>query len=133
MIRDHNQLSLEVSTDETVVSADVSISLGLIVTELVINALKHAFPGDRHGKITVVYQSQGLDWTLCVGDDGVGMDSEPDRAKSGLGTSIVMALAKQLKAEVTVSDVNPGTSISVFHVESDASSYGDSPRIEMAV
>jgi two-component sensor histidine kinase len=58
MIRDHNQLSLDVSVDDSVTPADISVSLGLIVTELVINALKHAFPQDRQGKINVDYRSQ---------------------------------------------------------------------------
>ncbi len=43
MIYDHARLSIEANVDETVTSADTSVSLGLIVTELVINALKHAF------------------------------------------------------------------------------------------
>ena len=45
MIRDHDTTSLNVAVDDSVRNADVSVSLGLIVTELVINALKHAFPG----------------------------------------------------------------------------------------
>ncbi len=84
MIRDHNQLSLDVSVDESSTSADVSVSLGLIVTELVINALKHAFPGDRSGKIKVDYRSQGPNWTLSVTDDGIGMPSDAAGAKPGL-------------------------------------------------
>ena len=44
MIRDHDELSIEVNTDRSATGPDASISLGLIVTELVINALKHAFP-----------------------------------------------------------------------------------------
>jgi two-component sensor histidine kinase len=122
MIRDHKQLSLEVTTDASVISADVSISLGLIVTELVINALKHAFPGDRHGAITVNYQSHDLNWTLTVSDDGVGIAEESQSAKSGLGTSIVTALAKQLHAEVSVAQTHPGTAISIVHTEVAAAS-----------
>ena len=64
MIRDHNQLSLSVNVDGSITPAGVSVSLGLIVTELAINALKHAFPGDRKGKISVNYNSDGPNWTL---------------------------------------------------------------------
>jgi two-component system, sensor histidine kinase PdtaS len=115
MIRDHKQLSLVVTADDSVCSANASVSLGLIVTELVINALKHAFPGRRQGKISVDYASVGPAWTLSVGDNGVGMAADPESAKSGLGTSIVEALAKQLHAEVRIAAANPGTSISIVH------------------
>ncbi len=72
MIEDHDRQSIVVSGDGSSVTADVSISLGLIVTELVINALKHAFPAARPGRIKVDYQSHGPNWTLSVGDDGGG-------------------------------------------------------------
>jgi len=114
MIRDHDQLSLDVHTDDSITTADASVSLGLIVTELVINALKHAFSHNRGGKILVDYHSQGPNWTLSVSDNGVGMPSAP-RAKAGLGTTIVQALAKQLGAIVSVADANPGTKVSVAH------------------
>jgi two-component sensor histidine kinase len=115
MIRDHDQIALEVTSDNCITTADTSVSLGLIVTELVINALKHAFPGDRRGRISVDYQSQGPSWTLSVGDDGVGMSVEPSAAKAGLGTSIVQALAAQLGSKVSVANTNPGTKISIVH------------------
>jgi two-component sensor histidine kinase len=114
MIRDHDQLTLDVHTDDSITTADASVSLGLIVTELVINALKHAFSHNRGGKILVDYHSQGPNWTLSVSDNGVGMPSAP-RAKAGLGTTIVQALAKQLGAIVSVADANPGTKVSVAH------------------
>jgi len=115
MIRDHDQLTLEVSADDSLASADISVSLGLIVTELVINALKHAFPGRRKGKIAVDYRADGADWTLSVADNGVGMPADPESAKSGLGTSIVSALAQQLRASVNGSDANPGYKVSIVH------------------
>lgn len=93
----------------------MSVSLGLIVTELVINALKHAFPGhEPEGRIAVDYLANGAGWTLSVGDNGIGMPSGEDM-EPGLGTGIVEALAKQLGATVTVTDRSPGTTVSVVH------------------
>jgi len=117
MIRDHNQLSLDVTVDESRTTADVSVSLGLIVTELVINALKHAFPNDRHGRIVVDYRSNGPDWTLSVTDNGVGMAPGAIVAKRGLGTNIIEALAKQLGAIIEVGDADPGTAVSIAHTQ----------------
>jgi two-component sensor histidine kinase len=120
MIRDHDQVTLGVNVDESTTRADVSVSLGLIVTELVINALKHAFPNDRRGKIEVVYGSRGPNWTLRVSDDGVGMPEDTASAMPGLGTSIVRALVQQLKARIEVSDAHPGTAVSVTHTQIEA-------------
>src|SRR5579859_561493 len=115
MIADPEILTLTVEADEGVATADVSVGLGLVATELVINALKHGFPGGRGGRIVVGYRSRGNDWTLTVTDDGVGMPTGALPAKAGLGTSIVQALAKQLGAEVNVTDAKPGTSVSIGH------------------
>jgi two-component sensor histidine kinase len=59
MIPDRDQILLQVRADEASVTANVSVSLGLIVTELVINALKHAFPDHRRGTIKVGYSAHG--------------------------------------------------------------------------
>lgn len=114
MIEDPARVSLSVSVDDSVVASAKSISIGLIVTELVINALKHAFPDGRNGNIIVSYQARGEDWSLSVGDDGIGMHAHTE-AKAGLGTSIVEALAAQLDAKVEVGDVTPGTRIAIVH------------------
>jgi two-component sensor histidine kinase len=115
MIRDHEQLTLSVTADDGITTADISVSLGLIVTELVINALKHAFPDNRKGRILVDYHARGPNWTLSVSDDGVGMPANPGSAKPGLGTSIVQALTMQLGGKVNVVPANPGTKVSVQH------------------
>ena len=115
MIADHAQLRIDVAVDDSEVGGDISVSVGLIVTELVINALKHAFPGHRRGRILVEYRSQASSWTLTVSDDGVGMPTGPVAANVGLGTTIVEALARQLKADARVSDARPGTSVSIVH------------------
>lgn len=113
MIDDHDRISIVVDGDGSATSSDVSVSLGLIVTELVINALKHAFPDDRCGKVTVEYYSGFEGWALSVNDDGVGMSAANDTA--GLGTAIIQALANQLSATITVSDLAPGTGVTVAH------------------
>jgi two-component sensor histidine kinase len=115
MIRDDAQLSLEVTVDNSITTADISVSLGLIITELVINALKHGFPNNHSGRIIVAYRAHTSDWTLSVSDNGVGMCSNPKNNTPGLGTSIVRALAQQLQARVEVTDANPGTNISIVH------------------
>ena len=115
MIHDPTRLSIRVEADESATNADISVSLGLIVTELVINALKHAYPGGRSGTIIVGYSSHGPNWTLTVRDDGVGMPKDAASATPGLGTSIVEALAKQLHARIQVESPGHGTLVSVIH------------------
>ena len=108
MIRDHNQLSLEVSVDDSKTTADISVSLGLIVTELVINALKHAFPEDRNGKIKVDYHSHGPNWTLSVTDNGVGMPADL-KAKPGLRNEhYSSAHQPTAEADIKISGAHPG-------------------------
>ena len=99
------------------VIARVSVSLGLIVTELVINALKHAFPEGRAGAIVVDCGFRGPNWVLSVSDDGVGMPTDRSQRHTGLGTSIVEALAKQLHAVVAVAPGHPGTHVSITHTQ----------------
>ncbi|MBB3872315.1 sensor histidine kinase [Brevundimonas mediterranea] len=119
MIADHDLVRIEVSGDASALDAEVSVSLGLIVTELVINALKHAFPNGRKGVVSVDFQSLSKDWDLTISDDGVGMPKNPDDSEAGLGTAIVKALASQLDATITVKDLDPGTEVSVLHRKTD--------------
>jgi two-component sensor histidine kinase len=115
MITDSRTLVLEVIGEDAIVDAGVSVSLGLVVTELVINALKHGFPGERGGRITVDYRTVGAAWTLSVSDSGVGMPGGAEPAAPGLGANIIQALASQLAARVKVEDTAPGTRVSLIH------------------
>jgi two-component system, sensor histidine kinase PdtaS len=114
MIADPTLLSLTVEADDSVTTADRSVSLGLIVTELVINSLKHAFPDDgAQGHITVGFHTTGERWSLIVADDGLGLPGDHDQVEPGLGTGIVNALAAQVSATVAVTAGNPGTIVSI--------------------
>jgi two-component sensor histidine kinase len=114
MIRDHRPVTLAVDADAAVVSPHLAVSLGLVVTELVINALKHAFPGDRAGSIVVRYRSVGSGWILSIEDDGIGMPKDGTTAQAGLGTSLVAALARQMEARVELTDCGPGTKTTLY-------------------
>jgi two-component system, sensor histidine kinase PdtaS len=131
MIHDQSMIRIEVTCDNSKTASERSISLGLIVTELVINGLKHAFPNNRKGTITVDYRSAGDEWALTVCDDGIGMPVAGEASKPGLGTSIVEALARQLEADIRVHDGKPGTHVEISH--NDVADIAKVPRLVMAV
>ena len=115
MIDDDGHIALHSNTDGSTATANVATSLGLIVTELVINALKHAFPDpDRAGDIAVDYQAQGTGFALTVTDNGVGIAASAAPTAPGLGTGIVDALARHLGGTVETTDTAPGTKVSVI-------------------
>ena len=105
-------LTLTTQADGGMITSTSGISLGLITAELVINAIKHAFPPDTHGTIVVAYTTNLTGWTLSVADDGIGMKTNAPR-KEGLGSSIVQSLARQLGATVDVITGPGGTKVSI--------------------
>ncbi len=124
MIGDSRPISLKVEADAgTAVSRD-AVSIGLIVTELVMNALKHAFPDEKpDAAIVVSYKVSGTDWKLTVSDNGVGKpDVSAGDTKPGLGTSLVKALVRQLDAVLDIASDPCGTAVSVTHATFKAKS-----------
>ncbi len=109
--------SINTKVSEAFVTSSTAVSLGLIVTELVINALKHAFPEIKPGcEIVVAYEVNGADWKLSVSDNGIGKgNADLAPSKRGLGTSIVSALASQLDARVDTVSGSKGTTVSIAH------------------
>ena len=105
---------LEIRIERVIADLDISIPIGLIITELMTNAVKYAFPAGRGGTIAVSFSpdaSRG--YVLTVADDGVGMSpgsegSDPD----GLGLRLVRALADQIGGTVAIESA-AGTRISV--------------------
>jgi two-component sensor histidine kinase len=117
MIDDDQPISLRVLGKGGLSTCANAESLGLIVTELVINSLKHAFDGNtKDGQITVAYDVSGTDWKLSVADNGMGRpDGVFAQPKAGLGTGIVKALAKQLDSQVATLSGPLGTTVSITH------------------
>jgi PAS domain S-box-containing protein len=87
------------------ISIDVSraISIGLIVNELLTNALKYAFPGSRKGSIGIELKQEGGAATIVVSDNGVGLPSGFDMNKTkGLGLELVRLLTNQLDGTIAI-------------------------------
>jgi chemotaxis protein methyltransferase CheR len=117
MIGEIRPISLQVVGAGGSATSRQAESLGLIATELVMNALKHAFPDEKtEGQITVAYDTAGTNWKLSVSDNGLG---KPDgvfaQGKTGLGTGIIKALAQQLGAQVETLAGPQGTTVSITH------------------
>ncbi|HEX9866986.1 MAG TPA: sensor histidine kinase, partial [Candidatus Tectomicrobia bacterium] len=114
MIPEKGPVTLKVVADAGTAPSEQAVSIGLIVTELVMNALKHAFPAKvKAGRVLVGYEVKGKDWKLSVSDNGGGMPEKLSKEQTGLGTTLVKALAQQLEAQVETVSSRNGTIISI--------------------
>jgi two-component sensor histidine kinase len=103
-------VALRVSVDDVTLGVAQAVAVGLIVNELVTNALRHAFPGDRAGTVSVRLSGKDDGWlSLQVTDDGVGAKVEG----GGTGTRLIRALAQQLGGTVEQRERQPGTEVTV--------------------
>ena len=116
MIGGRKPITIRATSSEGSVSSDTAVSFGLLTTELVINALKHAFTDGRVGVVTVIYEAKDSNWTLNVSDNGIGMTVLKEAGNVGLGTSIIGALANQLQAIIRKESTSKGTTVSITHV-----------------
>lgn len=116
MISDARPIAIETVSDTGMIDSARAVSIGLIVTELLINAIKYAFPvAGTSDTVKVSYEINGPDWSLRVSDNGVGKPvDEVVKPASGLGTAIVKALVRQLDAQLSIaSEPLSGMSISI--------------------
>ena len=115
MISPKQNIKIAVVADDGTLASSEAVSLGLIVTELVINAIKYAFPKDRKSaRIRVTFEKAQSDWKLTVSDNGAGRRQiETAKSTSGLGTVLIAALAKQLEAQVSEVSSTKGLTVEV--------------------
>jgi PAS domain S-box-containing protein len=107
---DPSPMTLRISGSTVLLSIDVAVPCGLIINELLSNALKHAFPDGRSGTIAVELEDCG-DGTceVFVRDDGVGLEPNLDPAKvTTLGLQLVAGLVQQIDGTLTVTSGNGG-------------------------
>ena len=86
--------------------------LGLIINELITNAIKHAFANGRSGALQVSARAQGEMVRIMIRDDGRGMEMDGVRV-DGLGRTLIRRLCKQVQATATWENVQPGTSVTL--------------------
>ncbi|VIO75063.1 sensor histidine kinase [Bradyrhizobium ivorense] len=90
------------------IDPDRAVAIGIIVNELVMNAVKYAYP-DGSGPIDIELKPQGDDVVLAISDDGVGYDDKADPRGTGMGQRIVTAMAAKLDASVERDPARKGT------------------------
>src|ERR1700720_408224 len=96
-------IRLDLKVDAYPVSVNVAMPTGLVVNELLTNALKHAFVGRDGGTITLHSLSDGNGCRVIVADDGVGLPEGIEWPKRGkLGALIVQSLGDNAKALLEV-------------------------------
>ena len=104
---------LTLSADPIRVDPDRAVAVGVIVNELVMNALKYAYP-DSTGPIRVVLKDLGNNRAVvCVEDDGVGMEPRATPKSTGLGQRIVRAMGEKLGAKIEFDRDHKGTRVMV--------------------
>lgn len=97
---ENNPIDLKIVSDNVVLGIDQAVTLGLIVNELISNAVKYAFPDRSDGIITIELANLPQSKIrVIVRDNGIGFTIS-DRAKSGLGTLLITALTDQLGASL---------------------------------
>ena len=102
-------IMLKTDIESELLPADRAIPIGLIVNELVTNAVKYGFPGEAKGTVMVTLKRVPGELRVTVADDGQGLD--PRRADSGLGDRLVDGFAQQLGGQVERKSGSRGTSV----------------------
>jgi PAS domain S-box-containing protein len=114
-----DRIVLKVETAQVLLPLSAAIPCGLVVNELISNALKHAFPAGQRGEILVALTQQpNGETTLKVRDNGIGVDDSIDLAKANtLGLQLVTLLAEQLGGRVAMNRSHPTEFTLTFAVE----------------
>ena len=104
-----NRMSrLTLKAEPVEIDPDRAVSIGIIVNELVMNAVKYAYP-DGPGPIHVELKTDGDELVLSISDNGVGLAAKSDPRSTGMGQRIVNAMAAKLDASVERDPAHAGT------------------------
>jgi PAS domain S-box-containing protein len=118
-------IRLDLQIDTWPVALDVAMPAGLVVNELLTNALKHAFPGEEGGTITLHSLVDDKGCHVVVADDGIGLAEGLTWPKPGkLGAVIAQSLRQNAKADFTVTSApGAGLRVDIFFAKKDAAPH----------
>jgi two-component sensor histidine kinase len=110
-----SKIQYELSTISLELDIAQAVPLGLILNEIITNSIKHAFPGAKHGKISVVLKEVPFDnYLLVIADNGVGLPKSFDLSEStSLGVRLIQGLTEQIQGEFNLEN-SSGTQISIL-------------------
>jgi PAS domain S-box-containing protein len=115
---DSRRIRLDIDIGKTMVDINTAIPVGLIINELVSNALKHAFPSDQKGTITIRSRYDDKVLSLVVRDDGIGLPPDLDwKNPESLGLRLVNSLVDQLDGTIELKKERGTTFIISMHRE----------------
>lgn len=112
-----SNIMLDVTAQALFVEAAHASALGLILNEILTNAIKHAFADGRAGRISVDVEDNADHGLIRICDDGPGIPST--RRTKSIGTSMITRLARQARAEATWSSNAPGTCVTITFPRSE--------------
>lgn len=102
-VTNDQKIEIKLDVEDIMVDINTSIPLGLIINEVITNALKHAFPNDMQGTILISFHRVGDKLKLEVSDDGIGFPKDLDyKNTSSMGLQLVNSLSNQIDAELNV-------------------------------
>ncbi|MBL0403769.1 DUF4118 domain-containing protein [Microvirga aerilata] len=106
-------IRLDVEVESHPIPLNYAVSIGLIINELLVNALKYAFPDDRDGHVSVTFKCIGDEYCLAVSDNGVGLSASSEStstpASTGLGQRLIRSFVAQLGGRHEIEADSPGT------------------------
>lgn len=102
LLRDDRVIKIETKIDPLALSINQAIPFSLLITEIVVNAFKHAFSGKKEGKIVVEVKMEGDLVRMNITDDGQGVDIHEFNNSDSLGATLIKTLSSQLNAEFKI-------------------------------
>ena len=106
-----DKIKIEYEIDELILDVSTVIPIGLVLNELISNALKYAFPNTNSGVLKISLREKSNALLLAVTDDGIGLQNS--EAASGFGTKLINSFTRKLEGELTIKS-EKGTSIEIL-------------------